>query len=478
MRSAIELSCDFLLSELCTKTCVDILNIGEMFSLVSIKLGAIEFILENFEKMVETEQFYKLQKVHLKELLVSDRLRTTNELSLFRQLMRWIEYDHEERGYYAIELMSLIRFALMRPEELVDHIAQTQYMTSDVACRALLDEALHYHVLPSRHPMLQTQRTRVRNKPCMVAFGGRYGISVGYKHNCNKMFALHENKWIPLPGSESNFLYSAVVVVDNFMYVCGGMGRPAHARATCQRFDPRTCTWSRLSHMKTRRQSFPLVAHDDRLFAFGGGTPVEQSFEHPPTDKCEVYSIDRNEWKFIARLPQRRKSSSASVHSGKIYVSGGRTDTETSNTLFVYEPEQDTWSLLSPMLLPHAGHAMVNMNDKLYVIDRTDLAMECYNIVCDDWTKITAPRPALAGIARPAVMDSWVYCLSYMQEDADYKCKRVNILSQEVELLPDYPESVHCVVQASLTFPRQRLVDTNNNSSSSNTSTASTSFNS
>ncbi len=40
------------------------------------------------------------------------------------------------------------------------------------------------------------------------------------------------------------------------------------------RFDPRTCTWTKLASMKTRRQSFPLVGSNGRLIAFGGGIPV------------------------------------------------------------------------------------------------------------------------------------------------------------------------------------------------------------
>ena len=45
-----------------------------------------------------------------------------------------------------------------------------------------------------RQPVMQTPRTQVRNDPCMVAFGGRYGIHIGYANNSSKMFALHEGE--------------------------------------------------------------------------------------------------------------------------------------------------------------------------------------------------------------------------------------------------------------------------------------------
>ena len=240
--------------------------------------------------------------------------------------------------------------------------------------------------------------------------------------------------------------------------------------STC-RFDPRQCTWTKLSHMKTRRQSFPLVGYNGRLFAFGGGTPINEGVDHPPTDKCEVYSIDKNEWKFISPLPQKRKSSSACEHGGKIYVSGGRTDDETVFTLWCYAFYHDTWEERTSMLVGHAGHVMLSVKDKIYVVDRTNTGIECYNPTADDWTKVMPSLGSLSGVARPAVMGTWVYFLSYIQDSSDYLCKRYNVITSTCQELPDYPEHVHCVIGAPLAFPRQLLAETPND----NASTVSTS---
>ena len=476
MSSAIQLCSDFLLSEISSKTCVDILNISEMFALTHVKDVCIGYCIENLDKICDIDQFFKLSKEHLQIILQSNRLHCETELILFDHIVSWIEYDITTRLPYAADLFKFIRFSLMRPEELVDHVAQTNVMLKDASSRVYLDEALHYHVLPSRHPLIQNSRTQVRNDQCMVAFGGRYGISIGYKHNCNKMFALHNGKWYKLPNTDSNFLYASVAVVDNFMYACGGMGKPAHARATCQRYDPRVGAWTRISHMKIRRQSFPLVAYKAHLYALGGGTPVEHGLEHPPTDKCEVYSIDKNEWNFIAPLPEKRKSSSACEYMGKIYVSGGRTHNDTVSTVWCYDVNKDTWESKSPMLMAHAGHAMLTIEDNIYVIDRTNLSIESYSPDKDEWCKVQPPSGSVAGVARPAVMGPWVYFVSYVEENKDYQCRRYNILTLEAEELPSFPENVHCVIGAPLAFPRVMLTDTNNNNCiNTSSSTASTS---
>ena len=463
MHTAVELCSRFLVSEIAVKTSVDILNIADMFSLESVTDAAFKFILMNFDRVTDTpDQFLKLHSEHLCHLLESNDIVCPSELALFNNVERWIEASWVDRRQCAPSLLEHVRFTLMRPEELVDHVSQSRVMTSDPQCRAYLDEALHYHVLPSRHPLMQTCRTHVRNTPCMVAFGGRRGVNVGYKFNSNKMYALRNNSWQQLPDTESSFLFAAVAVVDNFLYVCGGMGKPAHAQATCQRFDPRTGVWTQLAHMKVRRQSFPLVPYSGRLYAFGGGTSHGPSLNHPPTDCCETYMIDSNEWRSIASMPLKYKASSASEHDGKIYVSGGRTDDKTAATMWCYVTSTDRWEEKSPMLSPHAGHTMMTINSQIYVIDRINLAIESYCPRADEWTQVAAPTVELSGVARPAVMSPWVYFISYMQNDKDNRCCRYNVLTFEFEELPPYPEHVHCVIGAALTFPRHTL-DANNN---------------
>ncbi len=459
IRSAVELCSDFLLSEMSLRNCVDILNIAEMYSLATVRDHAFQLVLKCFGKLGDGEQLCKLSSGHMRQLLPSNSLNCVSELFLFQQVMHWINHDFEERGTEAVELLQHIRYALMKPEELVDQVSQTHFMLSEPKCRSFLDEALHYHVLPSRHPLMQTPRSQVRNQSSLVAFGGRYGIGVGYKYNSNQMHVLHDGKWYALPGSESNFLYSAVVVVDNFLYVCGGTGKPAHARATCQRYDPRTNSWTRIAHMKTRRQSFPLVSHSGALYALGGGTPVEGSFEHLPTENCERYSIDANEWHSITSLPECRKSSAACDYQSMIYLSGGRRQNETMSTLWCYDIHAGLWRSKASMLQPHAGHAMMAVQDKIYVIDRSGVGVECYNPLADDWSKVAVSGGVLSGIARPATSSPWVYFISCCKDHTDHQCIRLNVLTRTWEELPTFPDPVHCVIGTFMSIPLKMLTN-------------------
>ena len=58
------------------------------------------------------------------------------------------------KGAHFIERLltryGISRFAMMKPEELVDQVSRT-FIMSYPKCRAFLDEALHYHLLPHRY---------------------------------------------------------------------------------------------------------------------------------------------------------------------------------------------------------------------------------------------------------------------------------------------------------------------------------------
>ncbi|CAF4225539.1 unnamed protein product, partial [Rotaria magnacalcarata] len=70
------------------------------------------------------EQFKQLTYEQIYQELSCDTLEmnTYNEYDLFTMACAWIEADLTEREKYTVELFQQIRFMLMTPEELCDHV--------------------------------------------------------------------------------------------------------------------------------------------------------------------------------------------------------------------------------------------------------------------------------------------------------------------------------------------------------------------
>ena len=463
MAAAVKLCSRYLLNELSCSTCVDILNMSEMFSLMEVKSAVVKYMCRFFEKVAQNDQFMKLSVTHLCMFVESNELNVKSELSLFQHVSGWIAADPNQRLKEIAHVMQHIRFAMMTPEQLVDQVSHSPFMTQKSEARVYLDEALHYHVLPARQPLKQTPRTQVRATPSLVTLGGRRGMgfNIGYKHNSDKMYVLRSGKWQKLANAPSNILYAAVAVVNNYLYVCGGMGQPAHAQATCLRFDPHNSSWTEIQPMIICRQSFPLIGIPGKLYAFGGGIPRADDPDHLPTIESEMYSIELDTWTAISPLPGPRKSAAACELSGKIYISGGRTETETVPTMWSYSPDANTWEERAALLVPLAGHAMMVVKNDIYTIDRSNMGISCYSPITNQWTPIASSLGSISGIARPVVMGEWVYFLSYVSEDKDYLCRRYNVVTRKTEALPSYPEQIHCVIGFPLAF-RRKFCDDNN----------------
>lgn len=85
------------------------------------------------------------------------------EQALLQASLQWLSQS-PERSVHARQLFSHIRFPLIPIGELVERVlpAMQALLPGETSCEALVEEALAYHSRPSAQPLLQTQRTALR----------------------------------------------------------------------------------------------------------------------------------------------------------------------------------------------------------------------------------------------------------------------------------------------------------------------------
>jgi len=98
-------------------------------------------------------------------------------------------------------------------------------------------------------------------------------------------------------------------------------------------------------------------------------------------------------WQRLKDMPEIRSEMEAATIGDKIYVVGGLNNKgEATNTVFIYDTKEDTWSLGTPMPLSlhHAG--ATSFNEKLYVVGgyldpwRPSSSLLIYDSKTDTWT--------------------------------------------------------------------------------------------
>lgn len=75
---------------------------ADMFTLCSVRDVALVYVTENFDRLLDSDQFYKLSADHLAIIMESDRLRISSELQLFHVVSKvtarvWIKYSTPTR---------------------------------------------------------------------------------------------------------------------------------------------------------------------------------------------------------------------------------------------------------------------------------------------------------------------------------------------------------------------------------------------
>ena len=144
-----------------------------------------------------------------------------------------------------------------------------------------------------------------------------------------------------------------VVFEGKFVYSMGGLLGDKMATTRCIRLDTVENERKELAPMQTARFKANGVAARGKIFVLGGLTKTTKHGDLTPKLllSCEVYSVETNEWHFIASLPNVHGLCSKSINSvlyrgTKLYSVGRQIlcDPEISPVLICYNIERNRWT--------------------------------------------------------------------------------------------------------------------------------------
>lgn len=225
------------------------------------------------------------------------------------------------------------------------------------------------------------------------------------------------NTWIekkPMPTHrEPSF---GIAVYDNKIYVIGGksgLGENVNYLSTNEVYDPLTDTWETRKSMPTSREWVEANVVDGKIYVVGG---VTDNFRSITTSANEVYDPVTDSWTIKKSAPIAVIKGSSAVVGQKIYIIGGIGNNDSLNLISnqIYDTQTDTWSfgasLPTPMWYTAAcATTGVMAPPRIYVMgggftEVTNM-VNVYNPALNNWTTITMPTPR-AGHAIVAVNDA------------------------------------------------------------------------
>ncbi|XP_071981759.1 kelch-like protein 5 isoform X3 [Engystomops pustulosus] len=271
----------------------------------------------------------------------------------------------------------------------------------DIECQKLIMEAMKYHLLPERRPMLQSPRTKPRKSTVGMLFAVG-GMDATKGATSIEKYDLRINMWMPVANMNGRRLQFGVAVLDDKLYVVGGRDG-LKTLNTVECYNPKTKTWSVMPPMSTHRHGLGVAVLEGPMYAVGG----HDGWSYLNT--VERWDPQARQWNFVASMSTPRSTVGVAVLSGKLYAVGGRDGSSCLKSVECFDPHTNKWTLCSQMSKRRGGVGVATWNGFLYAIGGHDApasnltsrlsdCVERYDPKTDMWTSV-----ASMSISRDAV---------------------------------------------------------------------------
>lgn len=117
-------------------------SIAEKHSIQGLEKGIFSFICAQFVEISREESFLHIPYEKLLKSLGDDRLSAISELDIFHAMMRWVDYNRQERLSMLPDLMECVRLPLIAPDMLISDIQVDEQIFNIKECRDQLYTAM------------------------------------------------------------------------------------------------------------------------------------------------------------------------------------------------------------------------------------------------------------------------------------------------------------------------------------------------
>jgi len=184
--------------------------------------------------------------------------------------------------------------------------------------------------------------------------------------------------------------------------------------------------WTQKADMLYRAFDHSSCIFEGKLYVMGGLDGYHPTNRNYALDSVSVYDPEQDSWSLRANMPNNRCSFSSCVYNGKILAMGGSKSIYYTpvTAIDIYDPVSDTWSHLTDIPLAGNWQPAALLDDKIYVFSgapNTDSDfpydnVQIYNLLTDTWSEgAKMPTPRYDGSA--IALNDKIYVIGGEQGD-------------------------------------------------------------
>lgn len=337
----VEACVEFLIQQLHPSNCLGIESFAQLHSCTDLQDKARQYALENFLSLVENDEFLDLSVERLIEYVSNDLIDVRSEEDVFNAVIRWIEFDLEQRELHLSKLLEHVRLTEMNLK-VVEH---NPLVSASEKCLSLIQEA---DLLKQSFHEPQAGKRRKSMQDILIR---------------------------PRPST----------VAKEMLVVIGGGGESSTA-VSVERFDPDKKKWSNLEELPEEVTHFSVAVLANCIYVAGGIS------NNKIIAKVWKFDVLERRWQKVSSMLKPRAKHAAAILKDKMYVLGGvRYEGKmlTVETIECYNPVSNTWSAAGRTMFPRKGSCVVPYNETIVEVgglkgeDAADKVLDSYHIVED-----------------------------------------------------------------------------------------------
>uniref|UniRef100_A0A8C5G2N5 Kelch like family member 10 n=1 Tax=Gouania willdenowi TaxID=441366 RepID=A0A8C5G2N5_GOUWI len=422
---SLEQTCfEVLRDNICPENCIGLWQFTKVWNipiLIQLKYEAFYFICENFEEVSLCEEFLKLTKEELADILGQDDLTVTQESTVYQSVLRWINHMPEERQGAISTLLPKVRLGLMDKSYIKDNVLNNDVVKTNPESHLLVTDTLKVMSQPS----LLCSESGINNTLFCHRLPNAVLLMFRLNSNTIEAFDYSTNSWITVHNHliqediMTHLCFYNTVFLGRCFYIVGGGLSWTDPSNRVWRFNLVTHTWQEMSPMQESRNSLSVTVLKRCIYTMGGFRNLTS------LRTAERYQPNINQWMFIASMNERRSYASCTTLNNKIYICGGQSY-RILNTAEYYNPDTNQWTLITPMGTPRSGLGVVAYMGHICAVGgsygfRPLRSAEAYDPETNTWYDVPemVHTHSYFGIA---VMNRRIYVVSCRTENKFVEC--------------------------------------------------------
>ncbi|XP_020925103.1 kelch repeat and BTB domain-containing protein 12 isoform X2 [Sus scrofa] len=375
----------YMMDHMDASNCVGIYYFAKQIGAEDLADQSKKYLYQHFAEVSLHEEILEIEVHQFLMLIKSDDLNITREESILDLVLRWVNHNRALRTEHLVELLKQVRLQLISPSFLRQALRRNTMLLCDAGCIDIIQNAFKAIKTPQPHAL--NLRYGMETTSLLLCIGNNSsGIRSRHRNYGDASFcydpASRKTYFISSPkyGEGLGTVCTGVVMENNTIIVAGEasasrLSRQKSKNVEIYRYHDRgNQFWEKLCTTEFR-ELYALGSVNNDLYVIGGQMKIKN--QYLITNYVDKYSAERDSWKRVAPLPLQLACHAVVTVNNKLYVIGGWTpqmdlpDEEPdrlSNKLLKYDPSQDQWTERAPMQYAKYRFSTAVVNSEIYVL--------------------------------------------------------------------------------------------------------------